>query len=114
VTRKSYKKLGIYSYLRYVKKFGSWNKALKALGLEVSHEFDASQQNDKVIRARLRFKVFQRDGFKCNFCGYGSTDGVKLHADHIIPFSKGGKTTLENLQTLCSLCNQGKGTLSHH
>lgn len=35
--------------------------------------------------------------------------GTKLHVDHIKPFSKGGKTVLENLQTLCFDCNLGKG-----
>ena len=34
--------------------------------------------------------------------------GVELHVDHIFPWSKGGETVLENLQTLCSRCNGGK------
>jgi 5-methylcytosine-specific restriction endonuclease McrA len=33
---------------------------------------------------------------------------VTLHVDHIEPWSKGGTTTLDNLQTLCSTCNIGK------
>jgi 5-methylcytosine-specific restriction endonuclease McrA len=35
-------------------------------------------------------------------------DGVKLEVDHIKPISKGGKTVLNNLQTLCMDCNRGK------
>ncbi|MBR2352886.1 MAG: HNH endonuclease, partial [Clostridia bacterium] len=42
--------------------------------------------------------------------GATSRDGVKLEVDHIIPVSKGGKSTLDNLQTLCERCNRGKGT----
>jgi hypothetical protein len=60
----------------------------------------------------LRFKVLQRDRFRCQLCGRSpATDlNCQLHVDHIIPFSKGGKTVMENLQTLCSECNLGKGS----
>jgi len=37
---------------------------------------------------------------------------VTLHADHIKPWSKGGETVIENLQTLCSKCNIGKSDLA--
>lgn len=36
-------------------------------------------------------------------------DGVKLHVDHVVPVSRGGKSTMDNLQTLCEDCNCGKG-----
>lgn len=50
--------------------------------------------------------VMQRDKFKCCACDASqSTDPtVKLHVDHIVPWSKGGETVLENLQTLCDKC----------
>jgi len=57
------------------------------------------------ITEELRNKIFRRDGFKCTKCG--STE--KLHIDHIIPFSVGGQTEENNLQTLCSKCNIQKG-----
>ncbi|MBQ8943654.1 MAG: HNH endonuclease [Clostridia bacterium] len=62
------------------------------------------------INARLRFKVLSRDNFKCCACGASPAKdpSVELHVDHIIPWSKGGETVIDNLQTLCSKCNLGK------
>lgn len=53
--------------------------------------------------------VLRRDGFRCVKCGRGREDGVKLHVDHIKPVSRGGKSVMSNLQTLCEDCNCGKG-----
>jgi len=53
------------------------------------------------ITEKLRNKIFGRDGNKCRKCG----TGINLQIDHIVPFSKGGKTTPDNLQTLCRECN---------
>ena len=61
------------------------------------------------LTSGLRYDVLRRDGFKCTICGAGPADGVKLHVDHIIPVSKGGKTEMDNLRTLCERCNLGKG-----
>ncbi len=65
------------------------------------------------INIRLRFKVLARDNFKCCACGASPAKdpSVELCVDHIIPWSKGGETVLENLQTLCSKCNLGKSDL---
>lgn len=62
------------------------------------------------IPMSMRVRVLDRDNFRCVFCGRSpATDiGIKLHIDHVVPFSKGGKTTIENLQTLCQECNLGK------
>ncbi len=62
----------------------------------------------KPISGRLRQNVFMRDNYTCQICGATVKDGVTLHADHIIPESKGGKTTIDNLQCLCQRCNQEK------
>lgn len=48
--------------------------------------------------------VYRRDGGRCQECG--ATEDLQL--DHIIPFSKGGATTVENLQLLCGKCNREK------
>ncbi len=60
------------------------------------------------VASGLRFDVFMRDDFQCRYCGRSVDDGVVLHADHVIPESKGGPTTLENLVTSCMDCNWGK------
>lgn len=56
----------------------------------------------------IRYDVLKRDNYKCCICGMSAKDGIKLHVDHIIPISKGGKTEMNNLQTLCERCNFGK------
>ena len=56
----------------------------------------------------LRYRVMKRDGFRCVLCGATIDDGVKLHVDHIVPVSKGGRTEMSNLRTLCERCNLGK------
>lgn len=60
------------------------------------------------VAAGLRFDVFQRDGFRCRYCGHGVEHGALLEADHVIPESAGGPTTLDNLVTACQDCNRGK------
>ena len=60
------------------------------------------------IPAGLKYEVFKRDNRTCVLCG-AKAPAVELHVDHIIPVSKGGRTTLDNLQTLCAECNLGKG-----
>lgn len=57
------------------------------------------------IPRQLRQAVYERDGYACLHCG--ATERLPL--DHIYPYSKGGRDTLENLQTLCKPCNSRKG-----
>ena len=70
----------------------------------------SSTPKTRKISDKLRYSVLKRDNFKCCACGASPAKdpSVELHIDHIIPWSKGGETTLENLQTLCSKCNIGK------
>lgn len=56
---------------------------------------------------RLRFSVFHRDQFTCQYCG-AQPPAVVLVCDHITPVAKGGETTFENLITACETCNAGK------
>lgn len=55
--------------------------------------------------AFTRFNVFLRDRFSCQYC----TNGDDLTFDHVVPRSRGGKTTWENVVTACSPCNLRKG-----
>lgn len=59
---------------------------------------------------RVRFEVFKRDGFKCQYCGATAPD-VVLEVDHINPVSKGGDNELINLITSCKSCNSGKSDI---
>ena len=77
--------------------------------IKKAEEYKA-QRNDERSKMTnsLRYDVMRRDKFRCVLCGASADDGVKLHVDHIIPVSKGGLTTMENLRTLCDRCNTGK------
>jgi 5-methylcytosine-specific restriction endonuclease McrA len=68
----------------------------------------------RVPSKRLRFRVLSRDNFRCRICGHTQKDGVRLHVDHIVAYSRGGETTYENLQVLCEPCNNGKSDTSIH
>jgi hypothetical protein len=64
----------------------------------------ASSSSDEVPIA-TRFFVFDRDGWRCAFCG--STEDLTI--DHIYPRILGGGHGEDNLQTLCRSCNSRKG-----
>jgi hypothetical protein len=124
-------------YTPYIRRFGSWRKALEAFvdyvnRGEAADELGAPpasavQSSDNAVPSaakpvgrtprapswRLRFLVMRRDNFKCRLCGASPsvTPGVVLVLDHVEPWAKGGKTIFENLQTLCEPCNGGKSDL---
>lgn len=52
----------------------------------------------------IRWRVFERDGFECQYCG----EKEDLACDHVLPLIQGGKSTMENLTTACRVCNCGK------
>ncbi|MDE5859269.1 MAG: HNH endonuclease [Oscillospiraceae bacterium] len=129
-----------YSLATYKERFGSWRKALEFFVAYMNGEQEVENTDDsddiqlpiesspqsvdnellhktkRNINLRLRFTVMKRDNFKCCMCGRSpaTTLGLELHIDHIIPWSKGGETTIDNLQTLCSDCNIGKSNLSEN
>lgn len=67
------------------------------------------------ISKRLRFEIFKRDGFTCQYCGTRPPD-VVLEVDHIDPKSNGGGNDPINLLTSCFDCNRGKAhrVISQH
>lgn len=121
----------------YVKRFKKWNKALAAFVERVNQdtepapvpntqEVDASPhdppslepptrrrlpEDNREIPLGLRFRVLHRDRFKCVLCGDHPARNTEcvLHVDHVIPWSKSGKTREDNLRTLCAACNVGRG-----
>lgn len=61
----------------------------------------------KSLSKKIRFEVFKRDSFTCQYCGRSVPD-VILEVDHIKPVSKGGDNEIINLITSCRDCNRGK------
>lgn len=64
-----------------------------------------------LMTSKLRQQIKERDHFTCKYCGasISKEPNLLLEIDHIVPVSKGGLTTEENLQTLCWRCNRKKG-----
>lgn len=117
----------------YVIRWGTWRRALKAFvdwansegqmkessepepsvvfNQEATGQANRIEADCRQVRPGLRFKVFMRDRFRCVACGRSPATNLntELHVDHILAVANGGKTTLENLQTLCQDCNLGKG-----
>lgn len=62
----------------------------------------------KQISKKVRFEVFKRDSFICQYCGAHPPQEI-LHVDHINPVANGGDNHIDNLITSCQSCNLGKG-----
>lgn len=116
------------SYQCYKKRFNGWNNACikfieyksgKLIAEEAQDSSVVKKQfpkenpiniNKRDIPLKLRYTILKRDNFKCTKCGRSPAThlNIVLHIDHEIPFSKDGKTEINNLKTLCSECNIGK------
>jgi 5-methylcytosine-specific restriction endonuclease McrA len=66
-------------------------------------EANGERRRDPIPRA-VRLAVWERDGGRCVDCG----GDFELQYDHVIPWSRGGATSVENLQLLCAACNREK------
>jgi hypothetical protein len=105
--------LSRFGFKAYKRRFGSLTKAWLALQTTDKKEISYRRKKPRTsrhINLRLRYQVLQRDHFRCRACGRSpaADPQVKLQIDHKLPWSAGGETTLENLQTLCDQCNNGK------
>lgn len=101
-----------------------WARSLRQLRQDGVIEFNYSKSNKSyeitkinkykgtTKRAGLsekdKFRIRNRDGHRCQACGNGINDGIKLVVDHRIPVDCGGGHNDENLWTLCESCNGGK------
>lgn len=63
------------------------------------------ERDSRAIPQDVKTRVWQRDGGKCVECGAREY----LEFDHVIPWSRGGATSIDNLQILCRRCNLAKG-----
>jgi hypothetical protein len=115
----------IISQSPYNRRFRSWSKALEAFvqyangagsvaPSERSESISKPSSSGRDPSLRLRWRVLKADNFKCRACGKNpaSDAGIELQVDHIVPWSSGGKTDFENLQTLCASCNIGKSNIT--
>ena len=74
-------------------------------------QYKAHPQKRSTTFTRLRFKVLERDNFRCQYCGAGPSEKTSLVVDHITPKSKGGTNGMANLITACHHCNGGKSDI---
>ena len=112
----------------------SWQEAVKAVFLDrvqvvsqyehVIHSPSFSMRLPSVISLKefvpqerrpafTRFNVFLRDHFRCQYCGHHHPTN-DLTFDHVVPRSRGGRTTWENIVTACARCNLAKGGRTPH
>lgn len=80
--------------------------------LSESIKFKKSAAGQRALMtSKLRHAILERDGYTCKNCGVSQQNepNLLLEVDHIIPISKGGITSADNLQTLCWRCNRSKG-----
>lgn len=99
------------------------SRHIRAFIASVSNELEWDLHHGSIFKSRatdndeerarltpqLRYSILKRDGFRCRACGSGAAQGAILHIDHKLAIANGGCTERENLQTLCSMCNLGKG-----
>jgi hypothetical protein len=69
----------------------------------ISPNTDDTYERERITE-EMRVEVWRRDNGRCARCG----SRQRLEFDHIVPVSKGGGTTVRNLELLCELCNRTK------
>ena len=102
----------------------AWYEDVSAKSERVSHRLPAvmrlkywvktdKKKMDGRLNAPSLRNVLVRDNFKCQYCG----KGISLRnatRDHVIPLSKGGPNTLDNIVASCKACNGLKDNMSLH
>jgi hypothetical protein len=65
---------------------------------------------DQVVAARIR----ERASDRCEYCGmHQSLQGATFHVEHVLPSSRGGPSTIDNLAWCCPSCNLHKSDRTH-
>lgn len=76
------------------------------------YKLNSTEKKEKKGRTNIpnniRYAILQRDNSTCKRCGNTIEDGIKLEVDHKLPVDWGGDNDLDNLWTLCNICNGGK------
>jgi hypothetical protein len=109
-------KLNTDNFYRQKAKWGTYgySKLCKKCSHEKLKKYKRNREKERVAnkmpRLKLRFHIFQRDNFTCQYCGR-KPPAVELQIDHIKPKSKGGENNEENYKTACHDCNLGKGDM---
>ena len=93
--------------------FISSKKTEEEKTIEIKSVTAHRHKTKREVNWRWKFLVMKRDNFKCRYCGRSPAthQNIVLNIDHIKSWENGGETILENLQTLCSICNIGKSNL---
>ena len=74
--------------------------------------YSAQDKTSHDFSEKIKKQIFKRDNYRCVFCKFGKKEKAELHVDHKVPRDRGGPSTLENGQTLCSRCNFLKKNMS--
>ena len=80
---------------------------LNLFNIEINNDSNFIPIKRSKLSSTLRLKILQRDNFKCVLCGRTKNEDI-LEIDHIISVSKGGNNNINNLQTICMTCHNGK------
>lgn len=83
----------------------AWAPAPPGWQLWVQDNAPIGERNTRAIPQDVRIAVAVRDQGRCRQCG----SAQELHYDHVIPWSRGGANTVNNIQLLCGPCNRAKG-----
>ena len=81
---------------------------MKEIQIEEMPKIDPKKEADYYNIKENRYKVFERDGYKCHYCDKQLTR-FSATLDHIQPVSEGGDNSFDNLVTACLHCNSKRG-----
>jgi 5-methylcytosine-specific restriction endonuclease McrA len=91
---------------RAIRKLSQEGKLIKiAKGIYRYDPDFIQQKNLEDFTPQQKAEIMKREGYKCLECGRGTKDGVELMVDNVKPKDLGGKSTIDNGETLCAQHN---------